>query len=1137
MPMIMNCLFSFLYRIIAKTMVCLAHPFFVVKLVAIVVLCLFTARSSFGQNSIEPFGKNRIQYRTFDWQFISSPNFEVYYYDGRRAIATEAIKFLESEYDRISELIGYTQTIKTKVFLFNSLNHLRQSNLGIDAEQLTEGGGTSFVKPYVGVAYPGTLDEFKEELIFEVSKSIINEMMFGGSLKDIVRNATLLKLPSWVIDGAALYIAKGWDSEMDDFARQFTQNKSAQSALKTSGMDATMIGQSIWNYIVVIYGKAIMGNILNYIRVIRNEQRAFSTTLGIRFQYFINDWKKFYLSESEKIATSYTAPDPTTRLAVPSRKNTLFTAVKISPDGNKVAFASNHGGKYKVAVKSFENGKETVILNGGTRVYKEIVDYRVPLLSWADSTTLAVIGVNNNRYVMWLYNLRTKSKSHLVLNKFNNIRSFDISSSGRLAVLSADINGQNDIFLSSTNRTRIRQLTNDIFDDFDPKFIPETNSFIFSSNRTTDTTNIVKEDIIKTTKNFSLFSFNLDTTTNIVNRLTNSYGKDYQPLPVSKSKIFYLSDQRGVVNLFKYYVDNGVQNQVTNFPYGIRNYDINLSTSTLALVTISDLRQGIYVIKNFDFERQVFTPASNRKEYQQFREISSRKTKKEVKEATSIKKLIDQKLKESRDTTKLTSPPKDQKTKTDPIVKSDSIIDTEDYTFSDEKPKVEEAKSSLDSTKSNIDTNNLDVSDYKFSDEATSVLAKKTEEQDLSKFIKTKEKIDISVPRKYFSEFSYDNLGTDFVVDPLRGFSLRLNTQMNDILGDYRLRFGFQTAFDFKNGDVFAEFEYLKHRVDYSLRFDRKALFLSQNNHLRKYTFQKLEVGLSLPINVRTRISFKPFLGYTHYLDLGQVRGGSPGPPVFESSMQQIYGGAKAEIVYDNSIVTNLNAIEGTRGKIGVVSYYGIGNEKANFSQFYFDIRHYQKIYKEIVLAVRAYGGTYFGNSPKKYVLGGMDNWIGNTINYGGLHNPLFVNSGYNQNVIFTEFVTSLRGFDYATIYGSSVALANVELRLPLIRTLASGPIASNFFRNIQFTLFYDVGSSWTGPPPINAQSNLNSEEINQGPFEIKIKQYLNPWLYSYGLGFRTMILGYYLKLDFAWPVENFKVKSPRLMLTLGFDF
>jgi hypothetical protein len=32
-------------------------------------------------------------------------------------------------------------------------------------------------------------------------------------------------------------------------------------------------------------------------------------------------------------------------------------------------------------------------------------------------------------------------------------------------------------------------------------------------------------------------------------------------------------------------------------------------------------------------------------------------------------------------------------------------------------------------------------------------------------------------------------------------------------------------------------------------------------------------------------------------------------------------------------------------------------------------------------------------------------------------------------------------------------------------------------------------------------------------------------------------MLGYYMKFDLAWPVENYQVSKPRFYVTLGFDF
>src|SRR6478752_950239 len=321
---------------------------------------------------------------------------------------------------------------------------------------------------------------------------------------------------------------------------------------------------------------------------------------------------------------------------------------------------------------------------------------------------------------------------------------------------------------------------------------------------------------------------------------------------------------------------------------------------------------------------------------------------------------------------------------------------------------------------------------------------------------------------------------------------------MNDMLQNFRFYGGLQTAFDWKSGDIFGEIQYLPHLVDYSLRVDRKVIFwdglTEQTPNYQKYSWQKIELGASLPLSVKARVTLKPFIGYTRYVDRGSINS-PPTPPTFLPSEQQFYAGTKAELVYDNSITTGLNIIEGSRGKINFIHNEGLGNKEASFSQVSIDLRHYQRLYKEIVFAVRGYAGTFFGNSPKKYALGGMDNWFGNKFNDQGTGNP-FANTGtgFNNNLVFTEFATSLRGFDYCTLYGNSAALANAELRVPLIRALSGGPIASNFFRNMQLTAFYDIGSSWSGAVPINAQNSVRTRQVSQGPFKIDITEYLNPW-------------------------------------------
>lgn len=1096
------------------------------------------------QQSREVFGKNRIQYRQFDWLYLSGENFDVYYYDARKVVAQEALEYLESEFDRITDLIGYPPYFKTKVFLYNSLSDLRQSNVGLNNNVFNVGGETEFIKPYVEVAHLGTAQEFKEELLFQISDLMVNEMMFGGNLKDMFQSSILMNLPDWFVDGASLYVANGWSMEMDDYIRQLMTTRKAKRATRLSGRESALVGQSIWNFIAEKYGKSSVANILNYTRVTRNEEKSILITLGITFRQLLVEWRKFYSDMESAVNKSYIEPQDSISFTQQHNKTTEFTTVKISPDGRNIAYAENDRGRYIVKVRSLENGKEKTIISGGSKVIKQRVDYRLPLIAWADANTLGVIGVKNGEYIFWLYDFLTKTKLPRDLERFSNVRSFDFSTNGRLVILSADFEGKSDLFLMSSKRNRApRRLTNDLYDDLDPTFVPNTNRIVFSSNRTSDTLRAnTKPQFEQLTNNYNLFVYDLDSTKFLLTRLTNTLSKDHSPRALDDQNFYYLSDQRGIVNLFKFNRSTGIYSQVTNYSTSIKDFDLNFSTNTMSMVMEKDLKENIFVDRMFNANRQVFTPATRRKDLQQARVIRERRKQQEEDQSNmSIKDLLNARLKQSQpqqdsvkgiDSTRVDHANVLPDTTSKPVV-PDTLTRHQDSTAVT-AGKTPAGKDGV------VNTDN-----YVFEDEAVKQQAP-PDQSFLTRYMKAREKSRITGPFPYESKFSSNNLVTSLVVDPLRGLGVSIETQMNDMLENYRFFGGLMTSVDLRNGDFYAEFQYLKSLIDFSARVDRKGIRWEAEpaeagvqSNLYHYSLNRIEVSASLPISDRIRFTLKPFGALARSASLGPAD--FPSTPPSQTPTNNLYAGIKAETVYDNSVSTGLNLIEGTRAKISFQHYQGLDNEDLSFSQASIDIRHYQKLYKEIVIAVRGFGGTFFGRSPKKYMLGGMDNWFFNETRTGGrtsdgVPNPLGY-PGETQDILFLEFATSLRGFDYGTLFGNSVMLANAELRVPLIRALSSGPISSNFLRNMQLITFYDIGTSWSGKPPFNSENSVSYEEIVNGPFKAQLKNYLNPWLYSYGVGMRTVILGYYMKFDLAWPVEDYKVSDPRFYVTLGFDF
>jgi Tol biopolymer transport system component len=425
---------------------------------------------------------------------------------------------------------------------------------------------------------------------------------------------------------------------MDDFVRELMRTRKSKNIARLSGNDAALAGQSVWNYIAEKYGKSSVSNILNYTRVTRNEEKSVMITLGISFKQLMVDWRKYYSDISEQVYQSYVSPKDSLQLTPSINKTTGITTVKLSPDGRYLAYAENDRGRYIVRVRSLETGKDKVILSGGSKVIDQRVDYKIPLISWADATTLGVVAMKQGKFVFWLYDLSTRTKLPRALERFSNIRSLSFSGNGRLGILSGDFEGQSDLFLISTRRERVSRITNDVYDDLDPAFIPGTNRIVFSSNRETDTLNVAdKTRIEKLTNNYNLFVYDLDTTKNVLARITNTLSMDFAPLAIDQNNFVYLSDQRGIVNLFKYSYSTGIYSQLTNYASSIKHFD--LVGYTLAVVTDKDLEEHIYLNRNFSTSRQIFTPATRRKELQQVRIIRERRKQEEDKNM-SIKDML-----------------------------------------------------------------------------------------------------------------------------------------------------------------------------------------------------------------------------------------------------------------------------------------------------------------------------------------------------------------------------------------------------------------------------------------------------------------------------------------------------------------
>lgn len=1038
--------------------------------------------------SQEVFGKNRVQYRLFDWKIYRTSNFEIYFYQNGNNLAKLTAQFAENEFDRISDILGYVPYNRVKIFLYNSPEELAQSNMGIATFKEVQGNELDLSESRLEIAFTGNQASFKKKLVDDISRLFVYEMLYGGNLKDALQSSLLLTLPDWYMAGVAAYISEGWSPDLNDYMRDLIQNGNVKRPGLLSGKEATVVGQSIWNYIAVRYGKDNISNILNLTRIIRTEQNSITSTLGVpSFNRFLRDWKSFYTDVAKNISDNYKNTEPDWKHKVGSFNDVdkgNVAHVRISPDGKLVAFSELRKGTYRVSIYNTETGKRKVIRNGSVWTDVSQKQKPVPLISWARNNTLAILAEDRGMQDLFVYEkIDTKKpvlKTKRVIRGLDQIVGMDISEDGTTLAVSADKAGQNDLFLVSVSRASVIPLTADLFDDLSPKFVSgSSRKIVFTSNRSTDTL-AVKGDYKSIGNTFGLYEHSGVPRSGTVNQLVRDFGSHNIPLSASESSVFFLSDAKGVNNVFRLNRNDGHISQTTDFASSLRGAAIPAkSPNSLAYIR---LENGEFIL---GYQKQFNASTS-------LNSVNLNSGNAEVKEQTIAEKA-------ESDSVKVQS-----EERPSALVLKPGEVDTDQYQFDEDVLKTFENRRRRDA----------------FTGAPT--LAAKP---------RKRENISVKGPYNYKGLFITNDASSQWRVDPIRGFGYAQSISMNDLLENHVIKAGGFLPTTFANNELFAEYNFNAFRIDFGARYDRKSLNLRDANGIaQKYRYNQVSVFASYPFSNTARFTVMPTFTSNKFYDIYSK--------VFDKSSH--YGGVKAELVFDNTTSRGLNMREGTRFKVRFENHVGITKASDGFNRVSIDFRRYQKIHRDLILAGRFAFSHSGGRAPKMSVMGGMENWIGAQMNRPDREDALRLAPNVeNRDIFFTEFATNLRGFEINRLSGTSYMLFSAELRIPLVKYLYRGPITSNFLRNLQFTGFTDVGTAWTGQGPFSQENSLNTQIIGEpgAPFRATVTDFRNPYLMGYGLGVRTTLFGIYAKFDYAWGIDNRVTTSPISYFTLGYDF
>ncbi|WP_114782740.1 hypothetical protein [Botryobacter ruber] len=1055
-------------------------------LLPLFVLCLLGSGTLQAQPGRDTFGRNRIQYKNFDWRLYSTPNFNVYFYKGGDKTARHAAEYAEKELKRITSLIGYYPYSKITFLLYNSPTDLKQSNIGLSNDQFETGGETLFLKNKIELAFEGTQTEFKRDLSYRLTELLLSDMMYGGSLKEALQSSYLLRLPDWFVSGVAAYTAEGWSIPMDNYVRDVLLSNPKQRPELFLKNNQELAGHSIWNYIAERYGYTAIQNILNLTRITRDVEIGITSSLNIPYKRFLQEWYRYYSQINTRAENPLVELPDNKKLFQKNRKGIYYSEPVLNPAGNLLAYVENDKGNYKIIVQDVRSKRDRVVWKGGYKMLDQEVDYKLPVLAWRNNNQLGFIEARRGQMVLrqvkagsgvsvipFYDDLTTPSAT---LPQFSQVQDMSYSEDGRNLVVSAIRDGQSDIYLLSGAGRLEQQLTNDIFDDVNPVFLKGTEQIAFSSNRWADTAVAVAQpgftDVVN---NYDIFLLQRAGRDVEVRQLTSSIASEVLPRATADGNLVYLSEESGVRSLYFYNLATGEKKPLTNFVQNIENYDFKSSTNTLALVAKDQAQRFVYLLPDFSATTLNELPKTAR---QVILETRARNAAAPAAGAATQKLLED-------------------KTTTTPA-----------------KPKRE---------------GEVNIDNYQFdSDKTTAAQPEKT----VVRRPTSAPGAQIAGPVDYDLRFSVHEIITSVYADPLLGFGIVAGVNMSDLFEDHHISGSAFVKTDLETSRFSSEYMNLKRRYDVGVQFKRDVIVTEEQNLRLRLAKHEVSPVVVYPLSHSTSFRLKPTFVNARFTTVTEFS--------VPDSVNN-FGGGTLEFVYDNSIATGVNMLEGTRMKIGFLTLNGFENSAANFSKFYFDLRRYQKIHREIILAGRLSYGAFYGNALKSFLIGGMDNWLFPDEDEASEANDVIVRGP--ADIFYLQYVLPLRGFNFNTRTGSKYMMGNLELRVPIVQYLYDGQIGSGFLRNLQLTSFVDAGTAYNGNNPFTGNNSINTRIVGgenttgSNPFEVTVINYRNPFLVGYGFGARSTLFGIYGKLDVAWGEDDFRRVGPKFYVTLGYDF
>ncbi|HEY3012674.1 MAG TPA: DPP IV N-terminal domain-containing protein, partial [Gemmatimonadales bacterium] len=518
------------------------------------------------------FGRNKVQYSTFDFKVIQTEHFDVYYYERERVAAMDAARMAERSYARLSKVLNHEFRERKPIILYASHSDFQQTNALGEPPSEGTGGVTDFQRNRAVMPFTGSYAEFEHviqhEMVHQFQYDTWSRGRAGGGLATIVA----INPPLWFAEGMAEYLSLG---PINPETAMWLRDASLEGSLPTIEQMTLdpykyfpyRFGHALWSYIGERWGDEAVGAILKG-TLAGGVDGAFRRTIGLTLDQLSDQWRdavqKKYLPEIGARAKARAVAEEL--LTEKRSEGTLHLAPALSPDGSRVAYFSEKDFYFvDLYLADGTTGKvKRRILKSGVSSNYETYRFINSQANWSpDGKYLAFAAKRGARDDIVIVDVDRNKQVKRIELKLSGVTTPAWSPDGQQLVFTGYDGGLSDLFVVSRDGSGVRRLTQDKYADLHPVWSPDGRTIAFATDRGGETD-------FKTLAigNMRIALYDLDTgSIQVLDHMERGKNVSPQWSPDGQS-IAFVSDRNGVSNIFLYELGEKALYQLTDFYTG-----------------------------------------------------------------------------------------------------------------------------------------------------------------------------------------------------------------------------------------------------------------------------------------------------------------------------------------------------------------------------------------------------------------------------------------------------------------------------------------------------------------------------------------------------------------------------------------